>query len=1143
MKFLTCSKQNHFVKKTGIRFTGLLTPQIMKPMKLTFILLTVALLQVSAKGVSQNVSLTLKDAPVEKMFKAIEQQTGLGFLYTKKMLQGAPKVNIIVKNVPIAEVLKQYFKGQELDFTIQNNTIIIVKKTESVSQLAGIETPSLPPPITVRGLVRTESGELLEGISVSVKGTNQGTKTSVNGTFTLEGIDEKSVLVFTGVNIETQEVALNGKPSVVVTVKFRISPLDEIQIIGYGKTTRRYKTGAVATVKADVIGLQPVSNPLHALQGRMAGVSINQNTGALGSGTEIQIRGINTIQAGNQPLIIVDGSILPDPNRGLGTAIGSYMSFGSTNMNAINPADIESIEILKDADATAIYGSRGANGVVLITTKKVKLGPTRFNIDISTLSNSATYLPERLSLAAYRQMRRDAFNMGNHNPTTGIAINPITPTVNNAPDLLIWDSTKATADWTDFEYGNTEPSINAQANLSGGEKRLNFYASGGYQKQKDITRGSPLFERISGNLNVNHTSQNDRLKISINTSYITTKLKPSRGGGSGGLLTSAPPNMPIKNMDGSIWWPSPTITQSSLLISPLAMEEARTESKTRSLISNLEVTYRIYKGLQLKTLLGYNDQITTIETGTPSTAINPLNPGSTVPNLNWAQSKYQSLNFEPQLLYNGKISKGKIEALVGSTFFDRKTSSNAINLTGYSSDLLLYSWAAATSVASRSNTSTYYRFNSAFARVNYNWENRYLVNLTYRRDGSSRFGPKKQWGNFGAVGVGWIFTNENWLKEKLSFLSYGKLRGSYGTTGNDNITDYQYTSLYASNFYDGAAGLAANYLADSSIGWESSRKLDLALEIGFFKDRVLLNVNWYRNRSTDLLASTPIPSQTGFNSYITNIPAVVENKGWEIELNTQNTKIGSKFQWKTNFNLTLLKNKLVEFPGLEQSSFANRLKIGYPVNSPRTLLNTEWTQVFEGVDPATGLPIFKDLNGDGLINNNDRTYIGSAIPRTFGGLGNQFSFKGFELDVFFQFSQQLVTNWMFNSTYPGQLNNPAVADFYRNYWMNPGDVSKYPRLFSGAASNSTTNLLSSVFPLSSAALNDIFYARLKNLSLSYTLPIGFVSKAKINKAVVYVRGQNLLTWTSKKIYKDPELVQLRSGQVLKTWTAGIQLSF
>jgi TonB-linked SusC/RagA family outer membrane protein len=1138
MNLLTCSKQSLFAKPNGKKNTQLLTTQMLKVMKLTFILLTAAFLQVSAKGISQNVTLALKDAPVEKVFKEIERQTGIGFLYTKKILQEAPKVSINVNNMPVADVLRLCFSEQDLDYSIQNNTIIITKKSVAVSAIA---LP--PPPITIRGVIQNETGEPQAGLSVQVKGTNTGTVTLASGAFTIEVENENAILLITGVNIEPIEYALNGRKSALITVKTKISPLDEVQLIGYGSTTKRLKTSSVATIKSDAISKQPVANPIQALQGRMAGVSITQTSGAIGSGVEIQIRGINTIQAGNQPLVIVDGAIMPDVNRGLGTAIGGYMPLGSTSMNALNPADIESIEILKDADATAIYGSRGSNGVVLITSKKAKFGATRFNMDVNTWSNSATYLPERLTLPAYLQMRKDAFAMGNHNPTTGIAINPITPTANTAPDLLVWDQTKASADWTEYEFGNTEPSYNVQANLSGGDKRLNFYTSGGFQKQKDITRGSPSLERISGNLNVNHSSSNDRLSISLNTSYIVVKLKPSRGGGSGGLLASAPPNMPLRNTDGSAWWPNPSIAQSSLLLNPVATEEAKTENQTKNLISNIDLTYKIFKGLKFKTLLGYNDQIVTTETGTPSTAINPLNPGTTVPSLAWAQSKFRSFNFEPQLLYNGKIAKGKFEALVGSTFFDRKISSNAITFNGFSSDLLLYSWAAATSVASRSNTSTFYKFNSVFGRFNYNWENKYLVNLTYRRDGSSRFGPKNQWGNFGAAGLGWIFTKEQWFNNKFSALSYGKLRASYGTSGNDNIDDYRFTSLYSSTLYDATSGLAATYLADSSIGWESSRKLDFALETGFFKDRILFNINWYRTLSTDLLASTPVPAQTGFANFLTNIPAVVENKGWEFELNTQNTNTKSKFQWKTNFNLTLLKNKLKEFPGLEKSSFASRMKIGFPVNSPRTLLNSEWAQIFEGVDPATGLPIFTDLNKDGLINNTDRTYIGSAIPRTFGGLGNQLSYKGFELDIFLQYSQQLVTNWQFLGTYPGQLSNPPFADFYTNYWKNPGDITKYPRLFSGAASNTTTNLLSSIYPTSSAALNDIMYVRLKNLSLSYTLPTTFISKAKISKAVVYLRGQNLLTWTSEKIYKDPELVQLRYGQILKTWTAGIQLSF
>ncbi|MBK7223485.1 MAG: SusC/RagA family TonB-linked outer membrane protein [Saprospiraceae bacterium] len=1114
-------------------------------MKLTAVLLVAACLNVGAFSSAQEITLSEKGASLQKIFRQIHHQTGYQFFYEDELLDKAGKIDIHVEKASLDETLTRCFERLDLSYVIVNKTIVVNVRKRDVEA-----SRSLPPapirkpvlPIDVSGKVVMENGEPAIGVTVAVKGTFIGTFTDENGRYALENINDNDTLVFSAVNILTIEAPVAGRTVVDVVVRSSISVLDEVQVIGYGITTRRLQTGSVGTVKSQILERQPVANPLQALQGRIAGVSITQTAGAIGSGVEIQVRGVNTIESGNQPLIIVDGAVMPDPNRGLGTSVGSYMPWGSSSMTNLNSADIESIEILKDADATSIYGSRGANGVVLITTKKAKLGATKFNVDVSTWVNSATDLPERLTLAQYLQMRRDAFAMGNYNPTTKVAINPIAATANNAPDLLVWDTTQATTDWTDFEYGNQTPAISIQSSLSGGDKRLNFYASGGYLKQTDITRGSPYQERLSTSLGLNHTSANDRLSANLSASYLQNTISPSRGGGSPGLLSSLPPNMPMTNADGSPFWPSGSITQNSLLLNPFAAEESRTQSGSKNFIGNLDVSYRLFKGLILKTQLGFNEQTLNNKSITPSTSINPLNPGTTVPGSSFSESRFQSVNLEPQITYSAKIAKGKLELLVGSTFFNRKLAAYRISFNGFATDALLDSWAGGSSVESRSNSSTDYRFNSVFGRANYNWGEKYLLNLTFRRDGSSRFGPERQWGDFGAVGLGWVFSNEKVFKDKIPGFSYGKLRGSYGTSGNDNISDYRWTSLYSTAVYDGRSGLAASFLSDPFVGWETSRKLDLAAELGFFKDRILLNVNWYRTHTTDLLLSTPVPAQTGFTTFITNTPAVVENKGWEFELTTQNTDPKSAWQWRTNFNLSLLKNQLLEFPDLENSSFANRLRIGLPINSPRYPLNAEWSQVYRGVDPATGLPIFDDLDGSGTINNNDRTYIGSAIPRTFGGFSNTISFKGLELDLFFQFSQQLATNWMFNSIYPGQLNNPVAADFYGNYWKQPGDNAQYPRLWSGAASNTTTNLLSSIFPLSSAALEDILYVRLKNASLAYTLPSQWVSKAKMTRAVLYVRGQNLLTWTSKELHKDPELIQLRGGMILKTWTAGIQLT-
>lgn len=1111
-------------------------------MKLIVSFLLFAVMQGAAAGYAQ-ISVVEKNTSMQKVLKQIGRQAGYDLLYNADALNKAGKLSIELKNVSLQEALERCLESKPLSYSIIEKTIVIKPKViTQVIEQPRISIVEMADKVKLVGVVVDENNQPIIGASVVIKNLQRGVSTDARGVFEIPDVELPAILIISAVNIESREYIVNSKLLVQrIEVKSKVSPLDDIQIIGYGQTTRRNKTGSVSTVKADVIDRQSITNPLQAIQGRVAGVSITQSSGAIGSGMEIRIRGVNTIEAGDQPLYIVDGAIMPDQNRGLGTAIGGYMSLGSTTMNNINPADIESIEILKDADATAIYGSRGANGVVLITTKKAKLGSTKFTLDANTWANSATFLPKRLSLSDYLTMRRDAFSMGNFNPVTGIANNPINPTVTNAPDLLTWNQLDATTDWVKYEFGNHAPAVNLQGNLSGGDKRLNFYSSAGYFKQSDITRGSPNIERTSASLSISHTSANDRFKITFSTSYVVTNLRPSRGGGSGGLLQSMPPNMPMVNADGTPWWPLPTITQNSLLLNPLALEEARTSSTTNNLIANADLSYKILNGLIFKTQFGYNDQVRENNTITPLSAINPLNPGSTVPNASWNRGVFRSTNIEPQLSYNGKIGLGKIDVLLGTTFFDRKNINSSIGFNGYTSDLLLQSWGAATNVSNRSNTSNTYKFNSIFSRVNYNWDSKYIVNLTFRRDGSSRFGPKRQWGDFGAIGLGWIFTNEKLFKKAIPSMSYGKLRGSFGTTGNDNIADYRFTSLYSSNFYNGQPGLSPSYLSDSSISWESSKKLDVAIELGFFNDRVLLSANWYRTRSTNLLASTPVPSQTGFSSFITNLPAVVENKGWEFELTTKNTAPQKKFQWRTNFNITLLKNQLLEFPNLEKSAYGNRMRIGYPVNSPRLLLNAEWSQIYEGVNPTTGLPIFTDLNKDGLINNNDRTYIGSAIPRTFGGLGNTLNYRGVELDFLFQFSQQLTTNWMFNNTYPGQLNNP-VSEVVGNYWKQPGDVTKFPRLFSGAASNTTTNLLTAIYPFSSATLQDLLYVRLKNISLSYSLPSEFLQKARLSKMVIYIRGQNVFTWTSEKIYKDPEQVFLRGGQMIKSWTAGVQVT-
>ncbi len=1129
------------------------TIKTLRIMKLTAIILLAACLQVSANGFSQKVTLSMKNAPLQKVFKEINKQTGFQFFYKDILLKQAGKINIEVKDAAIDVVLKQCFNNLPVTYDIENKTIV-VKEINVINNITK-EDPPPPPLVKITGIVKDESGAPVAGASVIVKGTKTGTFTNENGYFELKDVNENATLVISATNIESREINISGKTSLEIVVKIRVSPLDELQIVAYGQTTKRLKTGAVSSIKGEAIAIQPVTNPLQALQGRVSGLSITQTSGAIGSNVDIQIRGVNTISSGTQPLIIVDGALVPNTpivaspfDANSTTGVGSYIWFGTSPFNSINPSDIESIEVLKDADATAIYGSRGTNGVILITTKKAKPGATKFTLDVSSGFNEATYITPRMNLQQYIQHRKDAFAMGNYNPANGVAINPVTVTASNAPDLVTWDQNVATKDWSQYEFGNWAPVFNMQGNLSGGDRYLNYYASAGYFKQHDITQGNPYQERISGHMNVNQLSKNERLKVAFNVNYSIDKLFPSKGNiNAAGTTQNMPPNMPLYNTDGTYWWPSASILQNSLINNnPAAIETATQSSITNNFIGSADVSYRIYKGLSLKTQVSYNNQLNKFASTLPSTALNPLIiSASRVPESQVSETNFQSFNLEPQLTYNGAISKGKIDALLGTTFFDQKTYATGLYLRGFTSDLLLNSWDAANTVSYKSSSYKYYRFNSVFGRVNYNWENKYIANLTFRRDGSSRFGPKKQWANFGAVGLGWIFSNESFVKNNTSILSYGKLRGSYGTTGNDNIPDYRYTTLFsASNvLYNGTTGIAPTYLSDSSFSWENSKKLDLALELGFFKDRILLNIDWYRTNTSDLLVNIPVPAQTGFSSYLSNFPGLVQNKGWEIELTTVNLNRKSKLSWKTNFNLNLVKNLLVDFPDLEKTTYYGRMEIGHPVpNQNSVLAGIERSFQFLNVDPATGLPVFTDVNKDGTLSaNTDYVYQGSTIPRTFGGFGNTLSYKGFDLDIFFQFSQQLTNKWTYGATYPGQLWNPA-AEWVGNYWKQPGDVTKYPRLYSGVGSNTSTTLLTSRYVFSSAVSTDLLYIRLKNLSLSYSLPQPVLSKAKLDKVTIYLRGQNLGLWTSEKIYKDPELIWSRSSPLLKTWTAGIQVS-
>ena len=431
---------------------------------------------------------------------------------------------------------------------------------------------------------------------------------------------------------------------------------------------------------------------------------------------------------------------------------------------------------------------------------------------------------------------------------------------------------------------------------------------------------------------------------------------------------------------------------------------------------------------------------------------------------------------------------------------------------GFASNALIRNTGAASFLQVTQDDETIYKYEAVFGRVNYSYGKRYLLNITARRDGSSRFGNNDRFANFGALGMAWIFSEEQALKDKLPFLSYGKIRTSYGTTGNDQIGDYKYLDTYSTNgiAYNGTIGLSPTALYNPNFGWEVNRKAEAALELGFFKNRILTTVNYYNNRSSNQLVEVPLPGTTGFTGVLANLDALIENTGWEFELNSTNIK-AENWRWSTSFNLTLPENKLLEFPNLENSTYANSYVIGEPITIQKVLRHT-------GVDPESGTHQFEDFNGDGQISipEDSQAQVDTA-PTFYGGLGNTLSYGNFEIDAFFQFSKQKALNNKVFGTTPGVLGNQPVDVL--DAWQEPGDITNTQAFTSG--SNPERSLAYFYLSQSDAAYSDASYIRLKNVALSYT--IKKVIKGAGN-AKVFIQGQNLVTWTPYK-GQDPEQTQ------------------
>lgn len=953
----------------------------------------------------------------------------------------------------------------------------------------------------------------LPGVSISVKGQQKSVVSDFDGKYAIT-VAPNDILIFTYIGFKTLIIPVADRKIINVKMQEDATALQEVKInAGYYSVKESQRTGSISKITSKDIENQPVTNVLAAMQGRMAGVNITQTTGVPGGGFDIQIRGQNSLRSdGNRPLYIIDG--VPYSSEAVGSDLTGIVLPGPTSpLSSINPSDIESIEVLKDADATAIYGSRGANGVVLVTTKKGKIGKTKFTANLSGGLGKVTRFMELMNTEQYLQMRREAFT------NDAIPYGPTDYDVNGT-----WDQNRYT-DWQKVLIGGTSEINDIQTSISGGSSQTQFLINGNFHRETTVFPGDYNYRKGNLHANLNHESENKKFHINFSMGYTTQENnQPGIDITQQSILLA--PNAPaLYDAQGNLNW------ENSTWNNPLSNLEGKYTSRSNDLFTNSLLSYNILPNLIAKASFGFTDTRFDDSRTQPSTIYDPAyEVGSEFSSIYVNNTVRKSWIVEPQLSWSYKFGKGKTEVLIGSTFQQQTTNQLVQEADGFSSNSLIYNLSSAFHVFDLLHNESVYKYQAFFGRVNFSWKERYILNLTGRRDGSSRFGPDSQFATFGAIGSAWLFSNETFVKENLGFLSFGKLRASYGTSGNDQIGDYQFLDTYGSsgNNYGGVNGLESTRLFNPNFGWEINKKLEVALETGFYRDRIFITAGWYSNRSSNQLVGIPLPATTGFNSIQANLDATVQNRGIELTLRTVNFQKES-FNWTSSFNLTIPQNKLLSFPDLEGSTYENQFVIGQPLNIKKVYHYT-------GIDPTTGIYQFEDFNSDGLITAaEDKQSIRDLNPKYFGGFQNTISYQNWQLDFLFQFVNQLNYSGSYGTGIPGTMTNQPVTVI--DHWQNPGDNALHQQYTTGVNSEAVDAFYK--YYASDAMITDASYVRLKNLYLTYTLPEQWLKGIKCR---LVFQGQNLFTITSYQ-GADPESRYRTSLPPLKVFTTGLQLTF
>ena len=1120
----------------------------------------------------------LKDGlkmPVRKALENLETQHDVSIIYNVKAIENkTTSADVSVPSSGIEESLSNVLNPVGLKYErVDDNVFVVVMPGETTDNFsasaadAHVKGSPFTPTLTeinekysranlmaggdeqnvfrISGKVTDDEGETLVGASVLLKGTSVGTTTDVSGNYTFEVPTGEGVLVFSYIGYTTQEVAINNRQVINVSLAPDVQALQEVQIIGYGTQAKAEVTSAIASVSAEEIKDMPLVGLDQALQGRAAGVQVTNNSGAPGGGVSIRIRGTSSLGAGNEPLYVIDGVPINN-SQTFNQQTGEERINGMSN---INPADIESIEILKDAASTSIYGARAANGVVLINTKRGKAG--KQVIDLNTWYGVST-VTNRYDLLGASDF--------------AVLVNEGLATVNTAPVFTqeFIDNPTIDTDWQN-EIFQTAPTANVNFSTRGGSDKTQYMLSLGYMDQQGVIIES-RFKRYNLRINLDQKI-NDKFKIgnSLTVSYTNNDRLRNTGaarsdGGEQNFLFGSPvlttaharsPATPVRDPVSGEYSFDPL---APFFPNPVAMAEAQDiNNNTVRAIGNVFAEYEIAKGLRFRTQFGTDIRYENEDFFMPPFPDQRQGNGTgraSVRNFNeflWLTENYLTYDFNLG-------EKHKFNALAGASFQESQWESSFAYVAGFGSDKIKTLNGGSQILTSTSDAESW-GIASYFGRLNYNLAGKYLLSVNYRVDGSSRFGANNKYGHFPSASVGWNVIEEDFLKG-VSWLTNLKFRASYGITGNQEIGNYSHLGTFGvgggTNFgrnYLNQLGAVVNNIPNDDFSWEQTTQLNAGADIGLFNNRVSITADYYVKTTSDLLLNIPLPRTSGFASTLTNI-GEMENRGVELALNTIN--VDGDFTWRSNLNFSMNKNKVLSLvSGQDIRVRDNIVREGFPISF--YLFERE-----QYVDTETGVTLIVDQDESGGVpTDNDRKIMGSPMPKHIGGLTNEFSYKGFDLSVFFQWSYG---NKIFNTTRKwmeemrrdlrSTIGYNTTRESFDNRWTQPGDQTEYPGVFYDLRNQNH-------FLPHDGWLEDGSYLRLKTLTLGYNFPASFTERLRIANARVYFTSNNLLTFTSYSGY-DPEVnhftAQGLGGNVAigydygtfpqpKTFVMGLNLSF